>query len=145
MEPKIDNLNERESAWINAQLERARDLVAANEPAKAGQQFTVKELDYAFTAWIRNENRGQTGRSPRNSVAGTRSASINNLKGCRLSQSGDWPYCRSGDRRYGRPLGTEEFVRELEGATKQSLAPRKGGRPRKEVEDERQGELVFEP
>jgi putative transposase len=45
----------------------------------------------------------------------------------------------------GRPLGTEEFVRELEGATKRSLAPRKGGRPRKEDEDERQGELVFEP
>jgi len=54
METKIDNLNERESAWINAQLERARDFVAANEPAKAGRQFTVKELDYAFTAWIRN-------------------------------------------------------------------------------------------
>jgi RHS repeat-associated protein len=49
------------------------------------------------------ENRGQTGRSPRNSVAGTRSASINNLKGGRLSQSGDRPYRRSGDRRYGRP------------------------------------------
>ena len=45
----------------------------------------------------------------------------------------------------GRPLGTEEFVHELEEATKRLLAPRKGGRPAKPVNDERQGELVFEP
>jgi len=45
----------------------------------------------------------------------------------------------------GRPLGTEEFVHELEEATKRPLAPRKGGRPAKAAKDERQGELVFEP
>lgn len=45
----------------------------------------------------------------------------------------------------GRPLGAEEFVRELEGKTQRSLAPRKGGRPAKLAEDRRQGELVFDP
>jgi putative transposase len=41
----------------------------------------------------------------------------------------------------GRPLGTEEFVHELEEAAKRSLAPRKGGRPAKLAKEERQGEL----
>jgi putative transposase len=45
----------------------------------------------------------------------------------------------------GRPLGTEEFVRGLEGATGRTLAPRKGGRPSKAVEDVRQSEFSFEP
>ena len=45
----------------------------------------------------------------------------------------------------GRPLGTEEFIHKLEEATKRTLAPRKGGRPAKEVKDERQCELAFEP
>ncbi len=45
----------------------------------------------------------------------------------------------------GRPLGTEEFVHELEKATKRALTPRKGGRPAKQINDERQGEIVFEP
>ena len=45
----------------------------------------------------------------------------------------------------GRPLGTEEFVHELEKATERALAPRKGGRPVKQVSDARQGELDFEP
>jgi hypothetical protein len=44
----------------------------------------------------------------------------------------------------GRPLGSEEFVRELEAATKRILAPRKGGRPSNEAEDERQSRLSFE-
>jgi putative transposase len=44
----------------------------------------------------------------------------------------------------GRPLGTDEFVRELEKAAERTLAPRKGGRPSKAV-DERQSEFSFEP
>ena len=43
----------------------------------------------------------------------------------------------------GRPLGTEGFISELEQATKRRLAPRKGGRPAKLVEDPRQDEFVF--
>lgn len=45
----------------------------------------------------------------------------------------------------GRPLGTEEFVHELEEAVKRPLAPQKGGRPAKMIDDKRQGELVFGP
>jgi putative transposase len=45
----------------------------------------------------------------------------------------------------GRPLGSEEFVHELEEATQRPLVPRKGGRPAKWVKDERQSEIVFEP
>jgi putative transposase len=45
----------------------------------------------------------------------------------------------------GRPLGTEEFVHELEEATMRPLAPRKGGRPAKVVQEDRQGEIAFEP
>jgi REP-associated tyrosine transposase len=41
----------------------------------------------------------------------------------------------------GRPLGTEEFVHELEEATKRTLAPQKGGRPVKIAKDKQQGEL----
>ena len=44
----------------------------------------------------------------------------------------------------GRPLGTEEFVDELEQRTKRRLAPRKGGRPAKQQEDTRQGVFTFE-
>jgi len=44
----------------------------------------------------------------------------------------------------GRPLGTEEFVHELEEATKRPLASRKRGRPAKLVQEARQGELFVE-
>jgi putative transposase len=43
----------------------------------------------------------------------------------------------------GRPLGSEEFVQQLEEATSRVLAPCKGGRPAKLAEDARQGEFVF--
>jgi putative transposase len=43
----------------------------------------------------------------------------------------------------GRPLGSEEFVRALEERTERTLAPRRGGRPAKFVEDARQEEFVF--
>ena len=45
----------------------------------------------------------------------------------------------------GRPLGSEEFVHELEAATKRTLAPRKGGRPSNAVKEDRQSKLLFEP
>jgi putative transposase len=45
----------------------------------------------------------------------------------------------------GRPLGSEEFVHELEEAANRPLAPRKGGRPSRLAKEERQCELVFEP
>ena len=44
----------------------------------------------------------------------------------------------------GRPLGTEEFIHELEEATKRPLSPRKGGRPAKLQAEKRQGELFLE-
>jgi len=44
----------------------------------------------------------------------------------------------------GRPLGAEEFVKEREEATRRPLAPRKGGRPAKLGQDERQGELFVQ-
>jgi putative transposase len=43
----------------------------------------------------------------------------------------------------GRPLGTDEFIHELEVAAKRPLAPRKGGRPAKLAAEMRQGELYF--
>jgi len=43
----------------------------------------------------------------------------------------------------GRPLGSKEFVYELEERTERLLAPRKGGRPAKEEKDERQCEFAF--
>ena len=45
----------------------------------------------------------------------------------------------------GRPLGSTEFVRTLEGLMKRRLAPQKGGRPPKARLDARQSELAFEP
>jgi len=44
----------------------------------------------------------------------------------------------------GRPLGTKEFVKELEEMTRRQLAPRKGGRRAKLVTDPRQEPLEFE-
>ena len=44
----------------------------------------------------------------------------------------------------GRPLGTEEFIRTLEGQMQRQLAPQKGGRPGKSVEATRQCELIFD-
>lgn len=44
----------------------------------------------------------------------------------------------------GRPLGSEEFVRELEEKTKRLLAPRRGGRPAATEKDTRQEEFAFE-
>jgi len=43
----------------------------------------------------------------------------------------------------GRPLGSEQFVHELEKLTNRPLAPRRGGRPGK-VEDDRQTAFHFE-
>jgi len=42
----------------------------------------------------------------------------------------------------GRPLGTQDFVEALEELTSRSLAPRKGGRPKKPAADCRQASLI---
>lgn len=43
----------------------------------------------------------------------------------------------------GRPLGTAEFVAQLEQATLRPLAPKKGGRPKKPATDSRQNDLAL--
>jgi hypothetical protein len=43
----------------------------------------------------------------------------------------------------GRPLGTAEFVTQLERTTLRPLAPRKGGRPKKPATDLRQDGLAL--
>jgi hypothetical protein len=45
----------------------------------------------------------------------------------------------------GRPLGTPEFVKDLEQVTKRQLIPQKGGRPGKQAVDKKQEALVFDP
>jgi putative transposase len=45
----------------------------------------------------------------------------------------------------GRPLGTAEFVQDLEKATQRRLALQKRGPREKIVTDRRQGELTFDP
>lgn len=45
----------------------------------------------------------------------------------------------------GRPLGSEEFIRDLEEAERRPLAPRKGGRPPKLVGEVGQHEFDFGP
>jgi putative transposase len=42
----------------------------------------------------------------------------------------------------GRPLGSAEFIAELERATLRVLIPRKGGRPKKPAHDPRQFGLI---
>jgi putative transposase len=44
----------------------------------------------------------------------------------------------------GRPLGTPEFVKTLEQDLKRKLVPRKGGRPPKSVDNQRQSSFPFE-
>lgn len=45
----------------------------------------------------------------------------------------------------GQPLGSDEFVRELEERTKRALAPQKGGRPAATEKNKGQEEFAFEP
>jgi hypothetical protein len=44
----------------------------------------------------------------------------------------------------GRPLGSAEFIKELEKKTRRLVALRKGGHPRNPSGDARQGELAFD-
>ena len=44
----------------------------------------------------------------------------------------------------GRPLGTQEFVAALEKIMERSLAPKKGGRPKKSPDDRKQSKLNFD-
>jgi putative transposase len=45
----------------------------------------------------------------------------------------------------GRPLGSAEFIEQLERATSRQLAPRKGGRPAKTKINSNQGSIIFDP
>jgi hypothetical protein len=44
----------------------------------------------------------------------------------------------------GRPLGSGDFVKELERSTQRRLAPQKGGRPPQPAIDQRQTEFGFD-
>lgn len=52
MEQQIDDLTERERAWIQFQLEAASQFVAAHSPDDAGEPLTLAALDRAWSAWL---------------------------------------------------------------------------------------------
>jgi hypothetical protein len=49
---KIEPMNEKEEAWLKAQLDNASKFVEGFSPADGGQPLTLAALDRAFTAWI---------------------------------------------------------------------------------------------
>jgi hypothetical protein len=49
--PKIEPINEKEQAWIKAQLASAAKFVEGFSPAASGQPVTLASLDRAFAAW----------------------------------------------------------------------------------------------
>jgi hypothetical protein len=52
MEQKVKELTEKESAWVQQQLDGAAKLVEIMAPEAAGQPLTIKSLDQAFAAWM---------------------------------------------------------------------------------------------
>lgn len=57
MNQKIENLNEREAAWIEAQLRNARKFVEGFAPKDAEQPLNLPALDHAFATWTASEPR----------------------------------------------------------------------------------------
>jgi hypothetical protein len=55
MKQKIDVLNEKEVAWVKAQLENAAHFVNGFSPQDAEQPLTLAALDRAFAAWIESD------------------------------------------------------------------------------------------
>jgi hypothetical protein len=49
---KIDLINDKEEAWIKAQLDSASKFVEGFSPNDSGQPLTLAALDRAFTAWV---------------------------------------------------------------------------------------------
>jgi Domain of unknown function (DUF3806) len=56
--PKIESINEKEHAWIKAQLENASNFVEGFSPGESGQPLTLAVLDQAFAAWVASEPTG---------------------------------------------------------------------------------------
>jgi hypothetical protein len=52
MTSKTDELNEKERAWVGAQLAAASQFVSVFSPSDAGQPLTLAALDRAFAAWM---------------------------------------------------------------------------------------------
>jgi hypothetical protein len=50
--PKIEQLLEKERAWIEAQLQGASKLVETYLPETTGQPVTLAALDQAFAVWL---------------------------------------------------------------------------------------------
>src|SRR5437773_2860373 len=49
---KIEPINEKEAAWIKAQLNNASKFVEGFSPSDSGQPLTLAALDRAFAAWV---------------------------------------------------------------------------------------------
>ncbi len=52
MKEKLQEINDKERAWIKAQIESADEFVRAFSPRDASQPLTLAALDRAFAAWI---------------------------------------------------------------------------------------------
>jgi hypothetical protein len=52
VEQKIEELTEKERAWIAEQLKGAAKLVEIMSPEAAGQELTLGALDRAFAEWV---------------------------------------------------------------------------------------------
>ena len=60
MEQKIEDLTEKERAWIQQQLAGAAKLVEIMTPEAAAQPLTLNILDEAFAAWMAIEETDST-------------------------------------------------------------------------------------
>jgi hypothetical protein len=52
MEQKIDDLTDKEQAWIDDQINGAAKLIEIMVPESAGKPMTLAILDQAFAAWL---------------------------------------------------------------------------------------------
>jgi hypothetical protein len=52
MKPRIDELNEKEHAWVAAQVAAASQFVAKFSSSDFGRPLTLAALDRAFAVWI---------------------------------------------------------------------------------------------
>jgi hypothetical protein len=60
MEQKIEELTDKEKAWIESQLSGATTLVEIMVPEAAGQPLTLKALDQAFAGWMATKESDST-------------------------------------------------------------------------------------
>src|SRR4051794_6792826 len=52
MEQKIEDLTDKEQAWIDEQINGAAKLIEIMVPEAAGKPMTLAVLDQAFAAWL---------------------------------------------------------------------------------------------